>query len=314
MARGRPRDPDITQKVIEARALIEGGSTLRAAAAKVGVHRDTLRYRLTEPQPEQVSLPDIPDPDEVPVFVRDYTDRAKHTIYPIGDLHIGSPQHAGKALASWLDYLDQTDGVSMLNTGDNTNCALKTSVSDIHAERLTVRDARERQTKLFRPLAEQGKIDAIIDGNHEMRVYNATGDSPNAAVADALGINYTMAACVVRYLVGDQSYDLYLRHGTGGGGKLGAQVNRLHDPDKIIDADIYVSGHTHTQHASVTDTFRITGTRKRPKVERRKQLFVCSGSFVGYEDYAASAGYVPSHIGAPRVFLDGRRKDAHASV
>lgn len=315
-------NPEITAKVEAAKELIAGGMSKTEACTKLGLARQTLNSRLErgelieQPQPQATivhdGLREIPDDEaEIPVFIRDYSSQADHHFYPIGDLHIGAPAHAGSALDEWLNYLLATSGTSMLNTGDNTNCALTTSVSDTYAEKLTVGQARRLQTELFRPLADADIIDAMIDGNHEERVWRATGDSPNAAVAEALGLNYSRSACVVRYLVGDQSYDVYLRHGTGGGATMGAAVNRLERQERIIDADIYVSGHTHTQVAFPKNVFV---PDEGGGFRRKKRLFVCSGSFVGYEDYAAKAGFAPAHIGAPRVYLSGRRHDMHASV
>lgn len=92
---------------------------------------------------------------------------------------------------------------------------------------------------------------------------------------------------------------------------MGAAVNRLERQERIIDADCYVSGHTHTQVCFPKNVFvpQSDGTYRR-----KKRLFVCSGSFLLYEPYAARAGYAPAHIGAPRIFFDGRRHDLHASV
>jgi predicted phosphodiesterase len=273
-----------------------------------------LGYRLKHDPPDpgghQDGLPENPTKQEITVFDRDYSHLESLRVYPIGDLHIGGPEHASDQLDEWLQYLADAKNASMLNTGDNTNCAIKTSVSETYDERMSVGEAREMQTAKFKPLAEANKIDAVIDGNHEDRIYRATGDSPNAAVCQALGINYERATCVVRYTVGDQQYDVYLRHGTGGGRKIGSAINNLQDQENVIDADIYVSGHTHTQVAFVKDIFVPTDEG----FDRKKRLFVCSASFVGYEEYAKKAGYAPAHIGAPRLYLDGRRKDAHASV
>lgn len=306
---------EVSRKVEEARKLIAAGKSRTDAAAAVGLPRTTLGYRLDHFTPaEHVpdNLPDTPtDAAEIPVFERHYEDQESHRIYPIGDLHIGSKNHADDRLDDWLGYLGRTPDVSMLNTGDNLNCALKTSVSETYDEGLTVQEGRRLLTEKFKPLAERDLIDAVIDGNHEMRVYRATGDSPNSAVCDALGINYSMASCVVRYFVGDQVYDVYLRHGSGGGRKFGGQVNTLASQDEIIDADVYVSGHTHTQVAFIKDHF-VKG--EDGEFARKKRLFVCSGSFLSYEDYAAQAGFPPAHIGAPRIFLDGRKHDQHGSV
>lgn len=304
-------------------------ATIKGAARTYGIPYTTLHDRLngnSHPATRKVKhelppqalqpivadgLREDPEGNEIPVFVRDYRHQSEHRIYPIGDLHIGAKSFAEHALDEWFAYILGAENTSVLNTGDNTNCALKDSVSDVYQERLSVGDARRLQTQKFRPLAAEDLLDAIIDGNHELRVYRSTGDSPNAAVAEALGVNYAMSACIVRYLVGDQSYDCYLRHGKGGGGTYGAAVNNLAKQEAIIDADLYVSGHTHTQVAFPKNVFVPNG---QGGFRRKKRLFVCSGSFLSYEDYAAEAGYAPAHIGAPRIYLSGERHDLHASV
>ncbi len=321
--------PEREAAIQAAAEAVKAGGAIKVAAREHGVPYTTLHDRIngkTKPVERAVKhelppqalqpivadgLRETPEGNEIPVFIRDYRDQASHRIYPIGDLHIGAKSFAEPALDEWFDYILGAQHTSMLNTGDNTNCALKDSVSDVYQERLTVQEARRLQTRKFAPLADAGLIDAIIDGNHEMRVYRHTGDSPNAQVADALGLNYAMSACIVRYLVGDQSYDCYLRHGKGGGGTYGAAVNNLAKQEAIIDADFYVSGHTHTQVAFPKNVFVPNGNGG---FRRKKRLFVCSGSFLSYEDYAAEAGYAPAHIGAPRIYLDGARHDLHASV
>lgn len=290
-----------------------------ALAAKYGVARSTMQTYIKRNNLAGVGAGTFADdkltqdPDEaqaIPVIHRDYTSLDALHMYPVGDLHVGSPSCALDALDEWLTYLAETDNVSMLNTGDNFNSALRDSVSDVYNETMTVGEARSFLTEKFRPLAEKGILDGVIDGNHEERILRAVGDSPNAAMAEALSVPYATAALLVVYHVGDQEYTVYVRHGRGGGATMGAAVNRLEKQERIVDADVYISGHTHTQVAFPKNTF----VREGDAVLRKKRLFVCSGSFLGYEDYAKVAGYPPAHIGAPRVFFDGRRHDVHASV
>jgi hypothetical protein len=97
-----------------------------------------------------------------------------------------------------------------------------------------------------------------------------------------------------------------MRHGTGNGQSL-AQLSKS---GSVIRADIYVTGHTHRQAVTADDFFVRSGGR----VKREKRYFVSSGSFLGYERYAAERGYPPSRLGAPRIFLDGSRWDVHVSI
>ena len=142
------RKADISRAVEEARKLMEKHpdksrtAICQAASIAIGkppgfLKRSTLQYRLAtappEPQPQD-GLDEIPDAAEVPVFVRDYSHQPKHLIYPVGDLHIGAAEHQGDRLDEWLKYIAKTRYTSVLNTGDNFNCAIPGSVSDTHAE------------------------------------------------------------------------------------------------------------------------------------------------------------------------------------
>jgi hypothetical protein len=71
-----------------------------------------------------------------------------------------------------------------------------------------------------------------------------------------------------------------------------------------------VTGHTHRQAATADEFFERDGAHLR----RRRRYFVSSGSFLAYEGYAAARGYVPTRIGAPRIYLNGARRDVHVSI
>ena len=291
----------------------------RHVAKQFGVARSTLQNWLKS-RTEQNFVgveppPPSEEPDEhfveIPVFYRDYSHLEHLYVYPLGDVHVGSDAHARDRWVEWLAYLEGQDDVSLLNTGDNLNCALKNSKSESYDESLTVLRAREQFSDDITKLAEQDKIDILFKGNHEDRVYRATGDCPIAAVAREHGLNYGDTAAMLLYRVGDVVYDVFVKHGTGGG-QVGARANRLLRQADAIAADVYVSGHTHSQLCFPADVFEVN--HALGKVQRRRRLFISSGSFLNYEGYAAKAGYPPQKIGAPRIRLDGTRKDAHASI
>lgn len=249
------------------------------------------------------------DIEEVPCFVRDYSTQAFHYIYPLGDVHIGSPSHSQERWQEWIGYLEDSDNVSMLGTGDFLNSALKTSVSETYDETMRVGVAKRLLRNQLRGLAGQGKLDLLMPGNHEDRIYKAIGDCPIEDIADQLECSYARALAVVVYKVGEIEYTVAIRHGTGGG-QVGARANRLEKSANTLIADVYVSGHTHAQLIFPRDVFVVDNYQ----VSRRRQLFVSSGSFLGYEDYAAKMGYTAQKIGAPRIRLNGERHDAHCSI
>jgi hypothetical protein len=243
---------------------------------------------------------------EIQVISRDYSDQGKHLIYPLGDVHLGAKTHNEEKWAEWLAYLEETPYASLLGTGDFLNTAIIGSKSDVYDERMTVGDAKRELRRQLEPLAQQGRIDCLMPGNHEDRITRATGDCPIRDVCDSLDVPYVESSTLLIYRVGDMEYEVYVRHGTGNGQALAS----LAKSGGIIRADAYVTGHIHKQAVMAEDFFVRVGRG----VQREKRYFVSSGSFLGYERYAATRGYTPGRIGAPRIFLDGTRHDLHVSL
>lgn len=296
------------EQLLDAIAAIEAGSSIRSLAGRFGVNESTLRRRVKD---HGLGRPDdleskIVDPEEIPVIFRDYSSQPHHYIYPLGDLHKGSAKHQGRRWREWLDYLCSQPDRSLLNTGDNFNSAIIGAKSDVYDEVMRVGDAKRELREELRPLAEQGRVDVMMPGNHEDRITRAVGDCPVLDVAEFLDIPYARAAALMVYRVGDVEYEIYVRHGTGNGQSLAG----LQKSSFTISADVYVTGHTHRQAVTADDYFFRDGKH----CVRRHRYFVSSGSFVGLENYAAQRGYSPTRIGAPRIFLDGSRHDVHVSI
>lgn len=286
--------------------------TDQALADHLGVPRTTVRDHINRQTGLRAHLralrsdPKLEAGNEIQVITRDYRDQDKHSLYPLGDVHLGAATHNGRKWGEWLRYLEQTPNASLLGTGDFLNTAIIGSKSDVYDEKLTVGEAKRRLRRQLQPLADDGRIDALMPGNHEDRITRATGDCPIRDVCDTLDVAYVQASALLVYKVGTQEYEVFIRHGTGNGQSLAT----LAKSGQVIRADIYVTGHTHRQAVTADDFF----SRRGGRVEREKRYFVSSGSFLGYENYAAQRGYPPSRIGAPRIFLDGTRWDVHISI
>lgn len=286
-------------------------ATDQALADHLKVPRTTLRdhiYRIGMREALNAirERPEVARPNEIPIIRRDYSGQEKHYIYPLGDLHIGAEQHNGEMWAEWLEYLADRQDCSLLGTGDFLNTAIIGSKSDIYDEQMTVGEAKRLLRSQLAELAKQGRIDGLAPGNHEDRITRATGDCPILDVCDSLGVPYVRSAALFVYTVGDIEYEVYLRHGTG----MGQSLASLAKSGLVIRADVYVTGHIHKQAATADDFF----VRRGDAVVREKRHFVSSGSFLGYEKYAAVRGYSPGRLGAPRIYLDGRRHDVHISL
>jgi hypothetical protein len=280
------------------------------AAAQVGLSDKTLGKYLVfraEPVERQGSEPYT----EIPVIHRHYDAFEALYVYPLGDVHKGAEAHDADRWHDYLDYLAARDDASFLGTGDYLNSAIEGSKSDVYSERGTVGDNKRELRRELQPLADAGRIDLLMPGNHENRIWRAVGDCPIRDVADTLDVPYVRTAALLVYHVGDVDYTVYVKHGTGAGG-VGARANRLEKAAQTSLSDVYVSGHTHSQLCFPSQVFQYDEAEDR--VVRRTRYFVSSGSFVGSEPYAITAGYSPTKVGAPRIRLDGTRHDVHVSL
>ena len=292
-------------------ALAQQHTTDQALADFLGVPRTTLRdhiYRLGMREAINAAreLPDTEEPIEMPLIQRDYSHETRHYLYAIGDVHIGAKSHHSKMWQQWLNFLMAKENASLLGTGDFLNTAILGSKSDVYDEKMTVGEAKRLLIDQLRPLAEAGRIDALMPGNHEDRITRSIGDCPIRDVADALAVPYVEAAGMFLYQIGTVQYRCFVRHGTGNGQALSA----LTKGRSVIPADLYLTGHTHRQQVLAEDVFDVESNR----VGRKKWYAVSSGSFLGYEKYAAQRGYSPGRLGAPRIFMDGKRHDLHVSI
>ena len=109
------------------------------------------------------------------------------------------------------------------------------------------------------------------------------------------------------------TYSIYVNHGNGGGRRLGGKINRLADYAQIVDADVYVCGHTHSPAVFKDCFFRTNAsTRSAEPVER---LFVNTAAALDYGGgYGVRMGYQPASKAAPVIYLDGWRKNAGAAM
>lgn len=272
-------------------------TTLRDHINRIGM-RDALSAARGRPETEA--------PEGIPVIFRDFKDETRHYVYPLGDVHIGAKSHNSELWEDWLEYLRNRGNASLLGTGDFLNTAIMGSKSDVYDEKMSVGDAKRLLMGQLGPLAKEGRIDGLMPGNHEVRITRAIGDCPIRDTARELGVSYVEAAALYVYHVGDHTYEIYIRHGTG----MGQSLATLAKSGYVIGADVYVTGHTHRQAVTADDYFSRLGS----SIQRRKRYFVSSGSFLGYEKYAAERGYPPSRLGAPRILLDGKRWDVHISI
>ena len=229
-------------------------------------------------------------------------------VYAVGDLHIGSPDCNNLRVKRILNEIILTKNAYVIYIGDQIDNALMGSPSSVYTQRLSPQDQIAKVADFFRPHAEQGKILAIMDGNHEARSVRTAGLSPTALIAKILGIEdkYTPTTGIVRVGIGANVYTIYATHGSGGGGTIGAKTNAIERLTRIVDADVYVSGHTHEPFVFWRDFIRLDPLTGEERMATR--IFANCGSCLNYRGSYGDGRFAPSAYGYPCVefFRDGR--------
>lgn len=251
---------------------------------------------------------------------------ATANVYIIADTHIGDPMADTKLTARRVEAIAKDPyGLCILN-GDILNTALRNSVSDVYGEVATPMQQIDEACALLAPIKD--KIIGATTGNHEARTYRSDGIDMMRLVCRQLGVEdkYAPEGVLIFLRFGKRNahgcgggrvdtpqwYSIYATHGCGGGRKEGAKAIRLADMAAIVDADVYVHGHTHLPMILKQSYFRTSS--QMCSVQLVEKLFVNSGAALDYGGYGQSYEFKPASKGNPVIHLDARDKHATATL
>lgn len=235
------------------------------------------------------------------------------------DWHIGDQNCDMKLINGQIKEVSERDNVFVILNGDLMNNATKTSISDTYSETHSPMEQVKLAVSLLTPIKD--KILSIVTGNHDIRTYRKEGIDIMQFVAIELGIEnlYSMEGNILFVRFGLDShhnrklcYTIYHTHGTGGGRKEGAKAIRLADMASVIDADIYIHSHTHLPMIMKQGFFRVD--RRNSTYSNTEKLFVNSAASINYGGYGQMGEFKPPAIKSPIIFLDGRTKEATATL
>ena len=244
-------------------------------------------------------------------------------IHPMADKHIGDSMCDFKSIMEEIEYIKRTPNAYCILGGDLMDTAVASSIGDTYGANLQPMEQLKQCVKLFQPLADEGKILAVLPGNHEARVYKSDGLDITELMCAQLGIpekySPTTALLFVRFGRNPQRtpyrpllYTIYCTHGSGGGKKEGGKVNRLADLACIVDADCYVHAHTHLPLIFKEAFFRVTSSNS--SVALVDKLFVNCAASLNYGGYGDKAGFKPASKASPVIYFNGLKHDMWAKL
>ena len=243
-------------------------------------------------------------------------------IYPLADLHIGDPHSLSGLIGERFNMIQQDPHGLVILNGDLLNTALKNSVSDVYAEKLSPMAQIARLVEILTPIKD--RIIGATTGNHENRVYRMDGVDIMRLVCRELGIEDKYDPCGVLIFLrfgrkrchhgGEmpQCYTIYATHGSGGGRKEGAKAIRLADMASIVDCDIFCHAHVHLPMVMKQAFYRVNpGNCSTSLIER---LFVNTGACLDYGGYGQAQEFKPASTAMPIITLSGTSKRMQACM
>lgn len=239
----------------------------------------------------------------------------------LADYHYSDPNSDHDAIRKDIDYVNSHDNAYCVLAGDLLDCALKSSLGDAYMN-LSPMEELTAMMDLIQPIAH--KVLAIVGGNHEARHYRTNGVDMTRLLAKQLGIEdrYSPDTALIFLRFGKGSagrsharpilYTIYLTHGSSGGRKEGSKIQRLADYSQIVDADIYICGHTHLPASFKTGFARPSAANN--SITYCTKLFVNAAAKLNYGGYGDIGGFKPSCTDTPIVLLNGERKEMRAMI
>ena len=222
-----------------------------------------------------------------------------------------------------IEYIRDNENVFCVLNGDLMDCAIASSVGDTYGATLSPMEELRACTELFQPIA--GKILCVVPGNHEARHYRTNGVDLTELMCTQLGIadrySPTTALLFIRFGKLDgkanahgrkAAYTMYVSHGNGGGRKEGGKVQRLVDLSTIVDADVYVCGHTHLP-AMLKDGFA-RPCMANSSITYGTRLYVNTSAKLNYGGYGDTGGFKVPCTDTPIIRLNGERKEMRATL
>ena len=240
-------------------------------------------------------------------------------IVPVADYHWADPNSDHGKIMQDIEYIRTHDDVYCILNGDLMDCAIASSIGDTYGAQLSPMDELRACIDLFMPIAN--KILCVVPGNHENRHYRTNGIDLTELMCRQLGIidRYSPTTALIFLRFGEEkhhrrkfAYTIFVSHGNGGGRKEGGKIQRLVDLSTIVDADLYIVGHTHLP-AMLKDSFA-RPCMGNSSITYGTRLYINTSAKLNYGGYGETMGFKPPCTDTPIIHLSGTKKEMKATL
>ena len=195
------------------------------------------------------------------------------TIFPISDVHVGSPQFNQEYYEFMLQKFDQTSGEKIIYLlGDLMDCARKNLANSSYKQTMSPNEQLDYVIKTLKPYKKH--IKGAVSGNHEDRFLKEFDLDLTQILCSSLDIPY-MNQIYETLTINDKPYTVWAAHGSKNSAQLHLMMGQFVRQTSHVNANLYLMGHCHkgstmSELEQVNDGF----IRKH---------YVLTGSFLDYE-------------------------------
>ena len=236
------------------------------------------------------------------------------TIYPVADVHLGSPECDEKAWDDFRSRILSEENSYVILHGDLMNNNTRSSVGSPFADLIRPREQKRLITKQLEPLRD--RILCCVSGNHERRSLKDADNDPTFDIMCKLDLEeiYRESMAFLHLSIGsrsngetrkdraDTSYTICVTHGAGGGALSGGTINRVERfARSVCGIDALIVGHSH--NGIVSKPAQLVVDPHTDRVKLRSIVCLSTTSWQQFGGYAAQKMLQPRQTTEDRPML-----------
>ena len=194
-----------------------------------------------------------------PVKLNKQSCEGSKLLVPVGDVHYGAINCDVDKFQRTLEFC-RKDNAWILLMGDLLESATRYSIGAGVYEQKDPQTQLDNMVEMLEPYK-----DLIIGshlGNHEFRIYQATGINVMKVMCKMLHLRYLGYAMNHVLHVGSQRYIMFSTHGSSGATLRHTKIKKVLDISAWNKSDLYLYGHVHTLDMK-SDERVVASNRKR---------------------------------------------------
>jgi hypothetical protein len=221
-------------------------------------------------------------------------------------MHMGAPQSDEGFLREHVQRIAEDPNGRWAYLGDGGECALKESKGDVYKQKYSPGDQLNKAAEILEPIRGKGLFG--ITGNHDRRVYKATGLDWAEELCLRLGIPYLGAAALARISIRPAEgrhdvleYDTFWHHGKDSSSVTPGKIGAAQALNSLAEVDAVFSAHSHICLDLPPEYVAFIPPRTTEVQYKKLYNFICGCAYdsrvPGYAEDKAYKPIIPAYLG-----------------